>query len=77
MGLSGGEESPQKRKRSMDDLGERETKKVHIEERRLEFEDLHLNVGPKYLLCKTRKALLPNLANLLPQRRCRWPSHHL
>lgn len=50
------EESPQKRKRPVDDLGEREQKKVHIEDRRFGIENLHLDVGEKYLLCKTRKA---------------------
>lgn len=50
------DESPQKRKRPIEDLGEREQKKVHIEDRRLGIEDLHLDVGEKYLLCRTRKA---------------------
>lgn len=56
--MSGGEESPQKRKRSIDDVGDREGKKMHLEDdSRLGLMDLHLDVGPKYLLCKTRKAL--------------------
>lgn len=46
----------QKRKRSIEDLGEREHKKVHVEDHRLGLEDLHLDVGEKYLLCRTRKA---------------------
>lgn len=51
-----GEDSPQKRKRATDDLGERDQKKVQIEDRRLGIENLHLDVGEKYLLCRTRKA---------------------
>lgn len=47
----------------MDDSGDREQKKVHVEESKLGIEDLHLDVGKKYLLCQTRKtpftALLP------------------
>jgi hypothetical protein len=50
-----GEDSPQKRKRPLEDLGDREQKKVHIEDRRLGIENLHLDVGEKYLLCRTRK----------------------
>ncbi|KAK3684771.1 Rox3 mediator complex subunit-domain-containing protein [Podospora appendiculata] len=48
-----GDDSPHKRKRPIDDLGERGQKKVQIEDRRLGIEDLHLNVGEKYLLCRT------------------------
>jgi hypothetical protein len=51
-----GEDSPQKRKRTADDFGERDQKKVQIEDRRLGIENLHLDVGEKYLLCRTRKA---------------------
>ncbi|EON97558.1 putative mediator of rna polymerase ii transcription subunit 19 protein [Phaeoacremonium minimum UCRPA7] len=49
------EDSPQKRKRPLDDIGgDREQKKVHTDEdRRLGIENLHLDVGEKYLLCKT------------------------
>lgn len=46
-----------KRKRPSDDAdspGLR--KKVHVEDRELGIEDLHLDVGEKYRLCKTRKA---------------------
>jgi hypothetical protein len=50
-----GEESPNKRKRSLADLGDREQKKVHIEDGKFGMEDLHLDVGEKYLLCRTRK----------------------
>lgn len=51
-----GDDSPQKRKRLLDDLGEQgEQKKAHVEDRRLGIEKLHLDVGEKYLLCRTRK----------------------
>lgn len=49
------DDSPHKRKRSVDDSGDREQKKVHVEESKLGIEDLHLDVGKKYLLCQTRK----------------------
>jgi hypothetical protein len=52
-------DSPNKRKRLTDDMGEQEQKKVHLEDpRRLGIENLHLDVGPKYLLLRTRKASL-------------------
>jgi len=51
-----GEDSTHKRKRAADDSSEREQKKVQIEDRRLGIENLHLDVGEKYLLCRTRKA---------------------
>jgi hypothetical protein len=45
-----------KRKRPFDDNGDQEQKKVHLEDpRRLGIENLHLDVGEKYLLCRTRK----------------------
>ncbi|KAL6360409.1 hypothetical protein LRP88_06115 [Fusarium phalaenopsidis] len=47
------DDSPHKRKRSVDDSGDREQKKVHVEESKLGIEDLHLDVGKKYLLCQT------------------------
>jgi hypothetical protein len=50
------EESSNKRKREVEDNGDQEPKKVHVEDRRLGIEDLHLDVGKKYLLCRTRKA---------------------
>lgn len=49
-----GDESPQKRKRPLDDMGDREQKKVHIEDRRLGIEALHQDVGPKYKICQPR-----------------------
>ncbi|KAK4168977.1 mediator of RNA polymerase II transcription subunit 19 [Cladorrhinum sp. PSN259] len=48
-----GGDSPHKRKRAIDDLGDREQKKVQTEDRRLGIDDLHLDVGEKYLLCRT------------------------
>ncbi|UNI18886.1 hypothetical protein JDV02_005123 [Purpureocillium takamizusanense] len=47
------EETPHKRKRPLDDVGDRDQKKMHIEDRKLGIEDLHLDVGDKYLLCQT------------------------
>ncbi|KAK3326531.1 Rox3 mediator complex subunit-domain-containing protein [Apodospora peruviana] len=47
------DDSPHKRKRPIDDVGDREYKKVQIEDRRLGIENLHLDVGEKYLLCRT------------------------
>lgn len=46
------DESPNKRKRALDDDGDRELKKVQLEGHRLGIEDLHLDVGDKYLLCQ-------------------------
>lgn len=52
-------DSPHKRKRSIDDIGDhRDQKKMHLEDRRLGIEDLHLDVGDKYLLCQSRKTSL-------------------
>ncbi|KAH6686363.1 Rox3 mediator complex subunit [Plectosphaerella plurivora] len=48
-----GDDPSQKRKRSIDDSGERDEKKAHFEGNRLGIEDLHLDVGEKYLLCQT------------------------
>jgi hypothetical protein len=56
-------ESSNKRKREVEDNGDQEQKKVHVEDRRLGIEDLHLDVGKIYLLCRTRKA--PNSLNNL------------
>jgi hypothetical protein len=49
------DENLNKRKRDIEDNGDREQKKVHVEDGRLSIEDLHIDVGEKYLLCKTRK----------------------
>ncbi|KAJ0290380.1 hypothetical protein COL940_000898 [Colletotrichum noveboracense] len=48
-----GDDSPHKRKRPLEDLGDREQKKVHIEDSKTGIEALHLDVGEKYLLCQT------------------------
>ena len=49
-----GEDSPHnKRKRVGDEQGERDPKKVLTESRRLGIDNLHLDVGEKYLLCRT------------------------
>ena len=54
--VMGGDSPNNKRKRHIDDHGDREQKKVQTEDRRLGIENLHLDVGEKYLLCRTRKA---------------------
>ena len=59
------EDSPNKRKRPLDDAGDREQKKVHLEDRKLGIEDLHRDVGQKYLLCQTRKTPSAALFSLL------------
>lgn len=46
-----------KRKRSAEDDGDRAPKKVHVEDYKLGIDDLHVDVGPKYLLCQKRKPL--------------------
>ncbi|KAK1599813.1 Rox3 mediator complex subunit [Colletotrichum navitas] len=48
-----GDDTPHKRKRPLEDLGDREQKKVHIEDSKTGIEALHLDVGEKYLLCQT------------------------
>lgn len=48
------DDSPHKRKRPLDDIGERDQKKVQYDYK-LGIEDLHLDVGEKYLLLKKRK----------------------
>lgn len=48
------DESPHKRKRPLDDVGERDQKKVQYDHR-LGIEDLHLDVGPKYMLLQRSK----------------------
>ena len=45
-----------KRKRDLEDQGDREQKKVHVEGGKVGIEQLHLPVGDAYLLCRTRKA---------------------
>lgn len=60
------DDSPHKRKRSLGDIGDRDSKKVQYDFR-LGIEDLHLDVGQKYLLCQTRKETLP-LLYMYPSR---------
>lgn len=60
------DDSPHKRKRTIDDVGgDRLQKKVHLEDCKLGIEGLHLDVGEKYLLCQTRKTLTSALFSLL------------
>jgi hypothetical protein len=48
------DESLSKRKRALDDLGDRDHKKLHLdEEGKPGIDDLHRDVGEKYLLCQT------------------------
>ncbi|TVY56867.1 Mediator of RNA polymerase II transcription subunit 19 [Lachnellula cervina] len=47
------DEPSNKRKRHVEDHGDRDQKKAHVEDSRLSIEDLHLDVGEKYLLCRT------------------------
>lgn len=54
-----GDDSPHKRKRHLDDVGDdRQNKKIHLDDCKLGIEDLHRDVGKKYLLCQSRKTLL-------------------
>ncbi|PNY29112.1 Mediator of RNA polymerase II transcription subunit 19 [Tolypocladium capitatum] len=64
------DDSPHKRKRPLDDVGDRHRKKMHLEDHKLGIEDLHLDVGDKYLLCRTRKTafLCPLLPPSFPER---------
>ncbi|ETS80668.1 hypothetical protein PFICI_08197 [Pestalotiopsis fici W106-1] len=63
-------ESPNKRKRLADDTGDQEQKKAHLEDpRRLGIENLHLDVGPKYLLLRTpHSASFPRTSDDLFER---------
>lgn len=54
------DESPNKRKRAIDDSGDRDQKKMHFDDAGLGISELHLNVGEKYLLCQIRK--LPSVS---------------
>jgi len=46
------DETPNKRKRALDDDGDRDSKKIHLGDQRLDIDDLHIDVGEKYLLCQ-------------------------
>jgi hypothetical protein len=52
------DETPNKRKRALDDDGDRDSKKIHLGDQRLDIDDLHIDVGEKYLLCQIRKTPL-------------------
>ncbi|CAJ2507636.1 Uu.00g088220.m01.CDS01 [Anthostomella pinea] len=59
------DEPSHKRKYPFDDMGGHEQKKVHLEDpRRIGIENLHLDVGEKYLLCRT-----PHLAHSVSSSR--------
>ncbi|KAL2019997.1 hypothetical protein VTK56DRAFT_8997 [Thermocarpiscus australiensis] len=63
------EDSPHKRKRPVDDLGDGSDEKMHVEDRKLGIDDLHLDVGAKYLLCRTPHPLpRPNVSEDLFER---------
>ncbi|UKZ93904.1 uncharacterized protein TrAFT101_008806 [Trichoderma asperellum] len=48
------DDSPQKRKRPLEDVGDdRELKKPHVDDYKLAIEDLHRDVGHKYLLLQS------------------------
>jgi hypothetical protein len=76
-----GDESPHnKRKRALDDVGDRDQKKVHIDDNSFDMEEsheddkfgiegLHEDVGAKYLLCRTRKTSRSPTSSLSR----RWP----
>lgn len=49
------DEASNKRKRDVEDHGDRDQKKIHVEGSRPNIADLHMEVGEKYLLCSTRK----------------------
>jgi hypothetical protein len=68
------EDPSNKRKREMEDTGDQEQKKIHVEDRRLGIEDLHLDVGKKYLLCRTRKAPT-SLNHLICTKRMCFKNH--
>lgn len=50
------DDSPQKRKRAVDDIGDRDQKKPHLDDFGVGIGELHVDVGEKYLLCKICKA---------------------
>jgi hypothetical protein len=60
------EEVSNKRKRDVEDNGDRDQKKVHVEDSRASIDDLHLDVGEKYLLCRTRKAPSSTRSSIFP-----------
>ncbi|KAI0197346.1 Rox3 mediator complex subunit-domain-containing protein [Xylaria flabelliformis] len=62
--------SSNKRKYSFDETGVHVHKKVHLDDpRKIGIQDLHLDVGEKYLLCRTRKAPLIGLTHSISSPR--------
>ncbi|KAM0518481.1 hypothetical protein ACHAPE_004244 [Trichoderma viride] len=60
------DDSPHKRKRPLEDVGDdRELKKAHVDDYKLAIEDLHRDVGHKYLLLQSRKTPSAALVSLL------------
>lgn len=59
------DDSPNKRKRALEDEVDRDAKKIYLGDHRLDIDDLHVDVGEKYLLCQMRKTPL----------RCPLPLH--
>lgn len=60
------DDSPQKRKRPLEDVGDdRELKKAHVDDYKIAIEDLHRDVGHKYLLLQSRKTPSAALVSLL------------
>lgn len=45
------DDSPHKRKRTLDDVGDRDQKKLHLDDFGVGIGELHIDVGEKYLLC--------------------------
>ncbi len=54
-----------KRKRDPEDNGDREQKKVHVEDSIVGIDALHIEVGPKYLFLQTRKAPFSSICRSL------------
>jgi hypothetical protein len=57
-----------KRKRDPEDNGDREQKKVHVEESMISIEALHFDVGSKYLFLQNRK--VPSFSSICNS--CGW-----
>ncbi|KAG6013431.1 hypothetical protein E4U43_007294 [Claviceps pusilla] len=61
------DDSAFKRKRPLDDIGDRDHKKVHREGNALGIEDLHLDVGEKYLLLQNSSGGQTHQTSQLPR----------
>ena len=72
--MSADDSSPNnKRKRTLEDDGDhRDAKKVHLGDQRLDIDDLHIDVGEKYLLLQIRKTLPVCRCCPLPPPPPRW-----